>query len=163
MTLRVAERKLGDPGRRPLGDDFQALDNARHDLVLEARVEVLGVLAHDDEIDPLAPGRHAGQVPHRPQVRVQIERLAQPDVDAREALPDRRADRALERDLVAPDGCKELGRQRLARTLEGGDACQLPFPGNRDTGRVDDAQDRLGHLRSDAVAGDQRDGMGHSG
>ena len=69
-------------------------------------VEVLGVLADDDQIDALEPRRHARQVPHRPQVRVQIERLAQADVDAREALADGRADRSLERDLVSPDRCR---------------------------------------------------------
>ena len=56
-----------DPRRRALGDDLQALDDARHHLVLEAGVEVLGVLAHDDEVDvrgtaPATPGRfHTGR------------------------------------------------------------------------------------------------------
>ena len=40
-----------DARRRLLGDDLQALDDAGHDLVLEAGVEILGVLADDDEID----------------------------------------------------------------------------------------------------------------
>ena len=48
---RVLERESRDPRRRLLGDDLQALDDARHDLVLEARVEILGVLADDDQID----------------------------------------------------------------------------------------------------------------
>ena len=42
-----------DARRGLLGDDLQALDDARHDLVLEPRVEVLGVLAHDDDVDAL--------------------------------------------------------------------------------------------------------------
>ena len=84
-----------DPRRRLLGDDLQALDHAGHDRVLEPGVEVLGVLAHDHQVDAGEPRRHRRQVPHRPQVRVEIERLAQPDVDAGEALADRRRDRAL--------------------------------------------------------------------
>ena len=83
---RVLEREVRDARRRLLGDDLQALDHARHDLVLEAGVEILGVLAHDDQVDALEARVDAGQVPDRPQVRVQIERLAQPDVHAREAL-----------------------------------------------------------------------------
>ena len=49
--------KCGDPRRRALGDDLQALDDARHDFVLEAGVEILGVLAHDDQVDALKPRR----------------------------------------------------------------------------------------------------------
>ena len=62
---RVLEGELGDARRRPLGDDLQALDDARHDLVLEAGVQILGVLADDDQVDALEARRHAGQVPDR--------------------------------------------------------------------------------------------------
>ena len=84
---RVLEREVRDPRRRALGDDLQALDDAGHHFVLEPRIEILGVLAHDDQVDALEPRVDAGQVPDRPQVRVQIQRLAQADVDAREPLP----------------------------------------------------------------------------
>ena len=57
----VVERELARSASTPLGDDLQALDDARDDLVLEAGVEVLGVLADDHEIDVLkrlaTPGR----------------------------------------------------------------------------------------------------------
>ena len=36
-------------------DDFETLDDAGHDFVFEPRVEVFGVLAHDDEIDARVP------------------------------------------------------------------------------------------------------------
>ena len=84
---RVLEGEPRDARRGLLGDDLEALDDARHDLVLEPGVEVLGVLADDDEVDALEPALDAGQVLHRPQVGVEIERLAQPDVDAREPSP----------------------------------------------------------------------------
>ena len=48
---RVVEGEPGDPRRRLLGDDLQALDDAGDDLVLEAGVEILGVLADDDQVD----------------------------------------------------------------------------------------------------------------
>ena len=86
MAPRVLEREPRDARRGVLGDDLQALDDAGHDLVLEAGVQVLGVLADDDEIDALEARRHARQVPHRPQVGVEIQRLAQADVHAREPL-----------------------------------------------------------------------------
>ncbi len=75
---RVVEGELRDARRRRLGDDLQALDHARHHLVLEPGVEVLGVLADDDEVDVLVARRHRRDVPHRPQVGVEVERLAQP-------------------------------------------------------------------------------------
>ena len=53
---RVLEREPRDPRRRLLGDDLQALDDAGDDLVLEAGVEVLGVLADDDQVDVLRSG-----------------------------------------------------------------------------------------------------------
>ena len=49
-----------DPRRRALGDDLQALDDARHDFVLEAGVQVLGVLADDHEVDALERDGTAG-------------------------------------------------------------------------------------------------------
>ena len=125
---RVLEREPRDPRRRALGDDLQALDDAGHDLVLEAGVQILGVLADDHQVDAREPRRHARQVPDRPQVRVEIERLAQPDVDAREPFRDRRRHRALERDLVPADRLEELDRQRLPAALDGEDARQRGAP-----------------------------------
>ena len=122
VTARVLEREARDARRRLLGDDLQALDDPGNHLVLEAGVQVFGVLAHDHEIDVLEARRDARQVPHRAQVRVQIERLAQADVHAREALADRRRHRPLEGDLVPADGVDELDRQGLSGALEREDA-----------------------------------------
>ena len=68
---------------------LSALDHARHDLVLDPRVQPLGVLAHDHEVDVLdsASRRPAGS--HRPEARVEVERVAQAHVDALESLADR--------------------------------------------------------------------------
>jgi hypothetical protein len=48
-------RKPGDLGRSLLGDDLEALDHAGYHGVFEAGVEILGVLADDDEVDVLKP------------------------------------------------------------------------------------------------------------
>jgi hypothetical protein len=80
-------------------------------LVLEAGVQVLRVLAHDDEIDVGEAALDARQVADRPQVRVQVERLPEPDVDAGEALRDRRGDRSFERHPVAADRIQQFHRQ----------------------------------------------------
>ena len=91
-------------------------------------VEILGVLADDDQVDAGEAARHARQVPDRPQVGVEIERLAQADVHAREALADRRRHRSLQRDLVAADRVEQLDRQRLAVALERDHAGVVALP-----------------------------------
>ena len=77
-------------------------------------VQVLGVLAHDDEVDVLVARLEALDRAGRAQVGVQPEHLAEGDVDAPEALADRGRDRALERDLVARDRLEDVLRQRRA-------------------------------------------------
>ena len=157
----VFEGEAGDPLGGGPGDDLDALGGVGPDHVLDARVEILGVLAHDDEVDVLVARVEADHRPSGPEVGVQVERLAERDVDAPEAAADRGRDRPLERDPVAPDRledvlrerCPVLGDRRLAR-LDG-------LPLEVDAGRVEDARRRLRQLRTDAVAGDQGDSVGH--
>ena len=107
----------------------------------------------------------AGQVPDRPQVRVEVERLAQPDVDAGEALADRRRHRSLQRDLVAADRVEQLGRQRLAGALERQRRRRRARSHSIETPAASRMRsDGLGDFGTDAVAGDERDGMcSHAG
>ena len=58
----------------------------RPDHVLDAGVQVLGVLADDDEVDVLVAGLETLHGARRAEVRVQAQRLAERDVDAPEAL-----------------------------------------------------------------------------
>ena len=46
---------------------------ARHDDVLQSRIQTFGVLAHDDEIELRIAARHVWQRAHRTQVGVKIE------------------------------------------------------------------------------------------
>ena len=112
----VVEGEPGDPLRRGAGDDLDALRGVGADHVLDAGVEVLGVLADDDEVDVLVARLEALDRPRRAEVGVQPERLAERDVDAPEALADRRRDRALERDLVAPDRLEDVRPGAASRT-----------------------------------------------
>ena len=82
----VLEREAGDPLGGGAGDDLDALRGIRADHVLDAGVEVLGVLADDDEVDVLVARLEALDRSRRAQVGVQVERLAQGHVDAAEAL-----------------------------------------------------------------------------
>ena len=160
---RVVEGEPGDPLGRGAGDDLDALGGVRADHVLDARVQVLGVLAHDHEVDVLVARLEALHRAGRAQVGVQAERLAERDVDAPEALADGRRDRALERDLVAPDRLEDVLRERRPVLGHDGLAGVLDLPLERHARGVEDAPGGLRQLGPDAVAGDQGDRVGHGG
>ena len=82
-------------------------------------IQVFSVFANDDEVHTVS-GWSRGQVPDGPQIRKQVQRLSQADVDAREALSDRRGDGALERDLVPLDGASSA-RGSVLYLVEGDD------------------------------------------
>src|SRR5207249_2963359 len=85
------------------------------------------------------------------------------DVDRLEAFADGRGDRALEGDLVGLDGGERaLGEDVVVAGFErGGAGGELdPFDGK--PGGLEDAPCGGGHLRADAVAGDEDDRvLGH--
>ena len=64
------------------GDELDRLGDAREDHELEARVEVFGVLADDDDVGAREAGLEARQAADGAEVRVEIERLPERDVDA---------------------------------------------------------------------------------
>ena len=76
-------------------DDAQTLDHAGHDNVFLAGVKSLGILADDDEIDAGVGHFDAGQGAHGPDAGVEIEFLAEADVDGAKALADGRGAAAL--------------------------------------------------------------------
>ena len=91
-------------------------------LELDARVEVLGVLADDHEVDAVVARADARVGLAGPQAGVEPELVAQRDVHRAEAGADRRRDRALERDLVRADGRERVVGQRRAGLLHHVDA-----------------------------------------
>ena len=73
---RVLEGVSGDPLGRGAGDDLDALGGVGADHVLDAGVQVLGVLADDDQVDVLVARLDASHRLGRSQVGVQPEGLA---------------------------------------------------------------------------------------
>ena len=132
-------------------------------LELDAGVEVLGVLSDDDHVDVLVARAGARDRERRAQVHVQVEHLAKRHVDAAEARADRSGHGALDGDLVLADRLDDMVGQRCAvlghHVLAGiGD-----LPLDVDAGRLDHAAHRRRDLGSDAVAGDEGNGvLGHA-
>ncbi len=130
-------------------------------LVLDARVEVLRVLADDDEVDVLVARADARVRLARAQARVQLELVPERDVDRAEAGADRRRDRPLQRDAVLLHRGERLLGERRSRLLHHVDAGLADVPLEVDAGRLEDAARRLGELRPGPVAGNEGDAMGH--
>ena len=83
-------------------------------LELDAGVDVFRVLAEDDHVGLLGRlhrRRHAGEVLDRAQADVEVEFLAQRDVERADAAADRRRQRALDRDHVVAHRLERLRRQ----------------------------------------------------
>ena len=82
-------------------DDF--LGFGRFGGPFDTRIDVFGVLAEDHHVDLLRRldrARHALEVTHRAQADVEIEQLAQRDVERTDTAADRRRQRSLDADQV---------------------------------------------------------------
>ena len=134
-----------------------------HHFVLQARVQVLGVLAKDRKVErQVVKSRlQTGQHPHRPEIRIQAQLLAQRDIDALVSAADRRGGRALQSDARDFERREDVVGNQLPvfgqRARAGLDA--VPF--DRDAGRVHGANCGFGYFRSDSVAGDEGNLVGH--
>src|SRR6185503_4715536 len=139
LTLRVFECEARDSRRCLLSDDLYTLNHARHDDVLQPRVQTLCVLTHDDEIKLRVTTRHIRQRAYGPQVCVEIERFSKSDVDRSEAFTDRSGDWSLQSDLVAQYRIEQILRQSLAEFFERLRARVMCFPLDLDARGFDDS------------------------
>ncbi len=133
---------------------------------LDAGVDVLRVLAEDHHVDLLGPlhgTRHAGEPPHRPQAHVEVEHLAERDVEGADAAAHGRRQRSLDPDdelLERGDGVvRQPGAQAIERLLTGIDL----HPGNAPAtaigllhGSVEDHLARAPDVRAGPVTLDER-------
>ncbi len=90
-------------------------------LDLEAGVDVFGVLPEDHHVDGLGAlhrRRHALEPAHRAQAHVEVEELAQRDVERADTAADRRGQRALDADQVLAERVDGLVGQPGAGGVE---------------------------------------------
>src|SRR6185437_7279082 len=186
VGARVVERELHHPAGARLGDRLDrdagaladlraghALDRLgdlalalRPALELDARVEILGVLAHDHEVDAGVgvAGADARVVLARAHLRVQVERLAQADVDRAESAADRGRDRALDGGAVAADRLDDVAGERVAAVaIHDVGAGVLHVPVEACPGGLQNPPRRICDLGAGTVAGNECDTMTHAG
>src|SRR6185369_3026114 len=107
---------------------------------LDAGIDVFDVLAEDDHVDLLRlldRRRDALEIAHRTHTGVEVEDLAQGDVQAADAAADRRGQRALDGDPVLADGLQGVLREPLAFPVVGLLTGEHFEPGDRPRAAVD--------------------------
>ena len=140
-----------------LGDDLQALDHAGHDLVLEAGVEILGVLAHDDEIDALVAGRHDGMFQTGRRFANRSSALRRPTFTLVKPPPTGVVTGPLSATLFRLIESSSSAGSVEPCCSSAPHAGQVRLPLDVEAGGLEDLDDGGGDFRADAVAGDQRD------
>ena len=151
----VVKGKAADLLAGRAGDELDAVGDVVGEHVLDALIQVLGILAHDDEVNVLKTGRYARQRVHRAQVGVGGKALAQLHIDAAEALADGRSRRAFQCPAARLDGVQRAGGDQLAAGFGvlGTGLTLLPFNAGVQCGR--DSTHAFGDLAANAIAWDQ--------
>src|SRR6266702_6540504 len=146
-----------------------ALDHRLHlallrrvDVELDARVQILDVLADHHEVDVAARRGHAGVGLRGTEVRIKVELLAERHVHRAEAGPELGRERALQRDTIAPHGLERVLRKGRAVLRHRGHADVVDVPLDLHAGRLDRTAGRFDDLRARAIARTERARMGQN-
>jgi hypothetical protein len=152
----ILEGVIGDAFRGGAGDDFDALDDALDNLMLDARVFALGVFSDNDSVDVLVQGRMSGNAPAGSDVGIQVECLAKRQVQRDVPPPNGSQQWTLQGDLIALNDLQGLpgdGPFAALWILHGLDIDDVPVYGYFGDGK--DPLHALADLGSDAVTRDQ--------
>ena len=143
----------------------------RPGLVFDARVDVFGVFAEDDHVHALGMldrGLDAFKVADGPDAGVEVEGLAQGDVEAAETRAHRRAEGALDGELGAAQGGEGFVGQERPGFLERLFAREQFLPVEtalvavaQTDGFINDGARAFPHVRADAVAFNPVNSLAH--
>ena len=128
----------------------------RPHLELDSLVEVLGVLAHDDDVDLFVTGRHPLVELAGPNAGEEVELLAEGNVDRAKAGSHGRGHRPLDGHLVVFDRARTTCGGRgfpcvsMARTPASWTSQEMPVPSASTTRRV--ASDTSGPMPSPGIS-----------
>jgi len=148
-----AEGELGDTLGLGAGDDLEGLDHALDRLVLEAGVLALGVLTDDAEVDVLVAGVVSGDVLDQGDRGVDVELLAQGDVEGLVAGALNGGEKnTLQTQLVALQRSNRLLEQFLRVLVAGVDTTDIHLlPLDRDVVGLEDGLDGFRHFGTNSV------------
>ncbi len=149
----------GEPGHDRLGHPDRPGVVAHLDEVLHPGVEPLDVLPDQHDVHLVVPAGKNGH--RRPHVGVEIEFLAERDVDRAVPLAHRGGERSLERHLPGPDAGEGRFGKRIAVEGDRRHAGGLHVPGELDAGGLEGADGLFSDLGTDPVARDQRHAVRH--
>ena len=141
----------------------QLLHLGRALLELDAGVEVLGVLADDHEVGLGEAGAHALVGLARTDAGVEVELLAERDVDRAVSRADRGGRGALDRDPALADRVERAVGERVALRLVYVHPGVLEVPLELDAGGLEHAPGCLRELGPRAVARDEGDSIRQNG
>src|ERR1700757_1000144 len=161
ILTRIGKCEFGNPRGSFLSNNLQAFDNAGHHFMLQARVKTLCVFADDDQVNIRIARGNVRQVPDGAEICVQIEFLAEGDVDARKASAYRRGDRALESDAGSFNRLGQFLGDILAQLFVGFGTDREGLPFKLHPSRFQDAYGRLRYFGPDSISGDQSYFMSH--
>jgi hypothetical protein len=141
-VLGVLEGEAEDALRCGLGNEFDGLDDAVDDDVLDSTVFSLGVLTDQDGVDVVVWGLVTGNALARTDVGEKVEGSAEGEVKRDVALADGSSERTFEGDVVAVDAVNGfVGNDGLAILQGRSDIDGLPF--DRDICGGEDVLDGL--------------------
>jgi hypothetical protein len=166
VSSRVLEGVATDPLGAEARDDHDGLRcrtrvTMHADVVLDTDIQALGVLADEHQIDILVPtSRH--ERPHRPHVRIEVERRSELNVDGAETRSRGGREWPLQDDAVPLSGIQRALGKRVPQLLESDQPRELLVVLEVRGGRIEYGQRRLGDFRPDTVARNYGDGLRHS-
>jgi hypothetical protein len=148
-----AEGELGNALGLGASDNLQGLDDALDGLVLQTGVLTLGVLTDDAHVDILVAGVVAGDVLDQGDRGVDVELLAEGDVERLVARAlDGGVKDTLQTELVALEGGERLSEQLLRVLVAGVDTGNIDLlPLDGDVVGLEDGLDRFGDFGTDSV------------
>ena len=121
------------------------------------------ILPDDDDVDAVIAGPHTLVRLAGPKAGVEVQFLAERDVDAAEPVADRSGNGALDGHLVPADGRKDRLGQRRPRRLDDALAGVLDVPVERHAGGLEHTTGRFGNLGPGTISGNQGDFVGQLG
>ena len=163
QLARILEGRLRDPQRGSSRDHFESRDHVLHHFMLQAGVQVFGILSKNHHVDfDVGEARlHTRKRAHRAHVGKQVERLAQCDVHAGETTRDRGRHRAFQADGSARDGSDHDRRQHFPLPLDDLRVQIDTLPFDRYAHCIHGSSHRLRDFRSYAISRNQRHPVRH--